>query len=111
MRSVRDVPYTWYLDDAENFVVCAVFSLAVHQEVIELEYANPKYAQGRALNPGAVSHDARGCNGIRYLPLVVRKLLFTLNEQPQVWDVSGQQIWNTATHSNWYYRVNALVKL
>lgn len=84
MRSVTDVPYTWYLDDAENFVVRAVFSLAIHQEVIELEYANPEYAQGCALNPSAVGHNAGSCNGIGYLPLVVRKLLFTLHEQPQV---------------------------
>lgn len=78
------MPYAWYLDDAENFIVCAVFSLAIHQEVIELEYTNPEYAQGCALNPSAISHNAGSCNGIRYLPLVVRKLLFTLNEQPQV---------------------------
>lgn len=86
------MPHMRYLDDAEDFIICAVFSLAIHQEVVELEYADPKYAQGCAFNPSAISHDACSSNGIRYLPLVVRKLLLTLHEQPQVRDVSSQQI-------------------
>lgn len=43
-----------FLDDAQDFIICAVFSLAIHQEVIELEYADPKYAQGRALDRKSV---------------------------------------------------------
>lgn len=78
------------LDDAEDFIVSAVFSLAVDEEVIELEYANPKDAQRCALDPSAICHDTCSSNGIRYLPLVVWQLLFTLNEQSQVWDISGQ---------------------
>lgn len=83
---------TTNLDDAEDLIVSAVFPLAIHQEVVELEYANPKYAQGCALDPSAIRHNARSSNGIRYLPLVVRELLLALNEQPQVGDVSGQQV-------------------
>lgn len=59
------------LNDAEDFIVRAVFSLAIHEEVIELEDANPEYAQGCALDPSAVCHNTRGSNGIRYLPLVI----------------------------------------
>lgn len=79
-----------YLNDTEDFIVSAVLSLAVDKEVIELEYADPKDAQRRALDPSAISHDTRSSNGIRYLPLVVWQLLLTLNEQPQVRDISGQ---------------------
>lgn len=120
IHDVSYMPYMWYLDDAQDFIICAVFSLAIHQEVIELEYADPKYAQGRAFNPSTIGHDACSSDSIRYLPLVVRKLLFTFNEQPQVGDVSSQQIWNTATHSPFrslldrvhrYYEVSALMKL
>lgn len=60
-----------YLDDAEGFIVSAVFSLAIHQKVIELEYSNPKYAQGCALDPSTICHDTCSSNGIRDLPLVV----------------------------------------
>lgn len=60
-----------YLDDAEDFIISAVFSLAVDEEVIELEYANPKDAQRRALDPSAICHDTCSSNSIRYLPLVV----------------------------------------
>lgn len=71
-----------FLDEAEDFIIRAVFSLAIHQEVIELEYADSKYSQRCAFNPSAIGHDACSSDSIRYLPLVVRKLLFTLNEQP-----------------------------